>query len=320
MATAKFTLSDGTTVDVPFNLPTINVSPTPTSKVNFGYSAQPGELTKIKGLGFKDPKVIRVFESDATLSTAASTFSTAYATWLSWKPSQISTATWGTQVDTYVRSTVPKNVRVLFSAHHEPENNAGSGQTLTQWAAAWRAGATNITAACAKLRSEGWDVWSAPIICDWVFEGWSGQSIGLWYPTDGSIKVDYLGFDSYPQGQNAAGKKNIARLRMDADFKPSLYADPSVFDCYKSFRRTADYATKFGKPWAIGELGLVRGDLSGADVQYKYSLQNRADWHEIAGKDMKSLTNPPTYVTWYMDGGCYVDDPAGISAINKSLV
>jgi len=320
MATAKFTLSDGTTIDVPFNLPTINQTPTPTTKINFGYSSQPGELSTIKGLGFKDPKVIRMFESDATLSTPASNFSTLFTTWLSWKPSQTSTATWGTQVETYVRSTVPKNVRILFAAHHEPENNAASTQTLQTWAAAWRQGTTNITNTCIKLRAEGWDVWSAPIVCDWVFEGWNGQSINLWFPTDGTMKADILGFDSYPQGQNASGSKNIARLRMTADYVPAKYADPNVFDCYKSFRRTADHAAKFGKPWAIGELGLVRGDQTGADVQYKYSLQNRADWYILAGDDLKSLSNPPSYVTWYMDGGCYVNDPAGIAAINKSLI
>lgn len=317
MTIANIKLSNGSNLSLDFPDPVIVSSGKTIPK--FGYSAQPGELSSIKNLGFKDPKVIRAFDSDASLNIPASTYSTAWTTWISWKPSQTSTSTWGSQVEAYVRAVVPKNVKVLVTAHHEPENNAASGQTLTQWATAWRQGITNITNVCEKLRAEGWDVWSAPIICDWVFEGWNSQSIDLWYPTNGTVKADYLGFDSYPQGQNAAGKKSIARLQMNSNLNPAPYADPNRFDCYKSFRRTADHAKKFGKPWGIAELGLVRGDRTTDDTLYRYSLTQRADWYIKVFNDLNSLDYPPEWITWYMDGGCYVDDPECIKAINATI-
>lgn len=288
-------------------------------KINFGYSCQPGELSTIRSLGFKDPKVIRVFDSDAVLNIPSSMYSSAYTSWISWKPSQFTTATWGNQVETYVRANISKNVKVLITAHHEPENNAGSGQTLAEWASLWRQGITHITVACEKLRREGWDVWSAPVICDWVFEGWNGQSINLWYPLNGSLRADILGFDSYPQGQNAANKKNIARLQMTDNYVPAIYADPNRFDCYKSFRRTADHAAKFGKPWGIAEIGMVRGDRATDDTFYRYSLTQRADWFSLVTQDLLSLNYPPEWVTWYMDGGCYVNDQECVNAINASI-
>lgn len=294
--------------------------PTPSQTI-YGYTAYRQNLSNAKSNGIKDPGIWRVFTGSRSLDLSKSDYQKAPVTWSSWKANQLRPETWGTQVLDHARAVIPKDRKVLITAHHEPENNQGSGQSLDQWSKAWRQGITEITRACKQLRQEGWDIWSAPVVCDWVFERWNNQSEERWYPTDGGIEIDIMGWDSYPQGQNSKGRKNIARLHMISDFKPSPYADSTRFDCYKSFRRTADHAAKLGVPWGIAEIGLVRGDFDGADVQYNYSLENRADWVRDVTNDINNVLGPkaPAYVAWYLDGGCNITDSKGVAAINESL-
>lgn len=219
----------------------------------------------------------------------------------------------------YFKAKVPKGQYIFHTFWHEPEggSDAGGG-TIAEKQARWHAIHDALYDEFVAARAQGHKFFTAPIICDWVCKQSAGSSKGTldtWYPTTWQ-KYDVQGYDVYPQGKNASGANDICRVAMTSDNVVKPYADATRYDCYDFIIRIAAHAKKCGKPWGSGETGIIRQDLSGADVLYNCTLQQRGQRHQDIVNHVSSLSNPPWIWTWYDDGGCTIhgNDPGGYSA------
>lgn len=351
-STAKIALGvDGVLTAAPTVVASAPITPPPSSgTIAHGYtwaSGNSGEFSidyMMNTVGLRRPHVVRAYNAGKLGSNVSgSIFDRGIPVSLSMKPPKADglsspTGAWRTYTEAWLRSNLPKSVKCYLTSYHEPEGDGADGSS---WQATWIAHQNALTVLCRALRAEGWQIWSMPILCSWLDYWNDGHSFAKWAPTDGSLDIDVMGWDDYPMGNTASGTARIARLKMTADNvrAPYTYAyDPVTFkgaggrnDTYATARKIADHAKRLGValgrtvPWANLEVGLVRGDLSGSDTQYSYTLAQRAQWFRDYGNDLYNLPAlglpTPLFITWYFHGGCYIgpDHGGAVAAMNSIL-
>lgn len=311
---------------------TTPVTPPPTvGKTVWGYAAtSAGDISSAMSASpsLERPKIARVYcngdiNGNGSVNWNENLFGLDQpALWSSCKPSLSrmgNPASLALDTVNYFKANVPKGQYIFHTFWHEPEGTSDvGGGSISAKQARWHDIHTALWDEFVAARALGWKFFTAPIICDWVCKQSTGSSKGTldtWYPTSWQ-SYDVQGYDVYPQGRNASGANDICRVAMSADNVVLPYADASRYDCYDFINRIAAHAKKCGKPWGSGETGIIRQDLSGADVLYNCTLQQKGQRHQDIVNHVSALSNPPWIWTWYDDGGCTIhgNDPGGYSA------
>jgi hypothetical protein len=296
------------------------IPPAPVAGTWFGYTR-----SAVGKAGLAKPGIVRDFTSGGAISvtTIQRTLGEGTALWYSWKPNLL-TLDWLTSVETQLRQAVkPDGPPLFICVWHEPEgaSDAGGG-TVTAKSLRWRVAHSRLHDIVVRLRSQGYPIHVAPIICDWTFWDRSkGAADVHWYPKTWT-DYDVQGYDVYPRGQTKAGAGMIARLTTTAPNVVAPYNHDIRTDTYDAVRLCSEWAAECGKPWGSGETGIIDGSVAGADVQYPYTRNQRAQRFIDIADDIANLPHPPLLWAWYNDGGCNVTnapDTASVTFWNNSI-
>jgi hypothetical protein len=289
------------------------MAPEPTTGTWFGYTR-----SGVGNGGLAKPGVVRDFTSSGSVSvsTITRTLNEGAALWYSWKPNLLDTS-WINGVEAALRQAVkPTSPPLFICVWHEPEGSTDAGGgTVTAKSLRWRNAHTALHTIALRLRGESLPVYVAPIICDWTFWDTSkGTPATHWYPKSWT-DYDVMGFDVYPRGQKASGQAMIARLTTTAPNTVAPYNHDIRTDTYDAVRLCSEWAAECGKPWGSGETGIIDGSVSGADVQYPYTRNQRAQRFVDIADDITTLPHPPLLWCWYNDGGCNVTSAPDVSSV-----
>lgn len=293
--------------------------------------------------GLTEIGVVRWFEGGSPSARNASnvltavppTLSQATAIWITYKPTAAQMEAPSTCVAdtmTLLKGAYGKTRPIFVAFWHEPEGNIPSGWTISRWAAAWRNGNGALYDACIAARAEGYQFWTAPIVCDWNFTNNKAGGMNSWYPSTW-LDYDIMGFDCYPTGQSMDNnlEQRVCRLRTDGPNQPApyVYAEGSTIqrrmpgksgtdprhDSYGYINKCAALAAARNKPWGSGECGINPSSTYGGDSFEPFTHAQRAQRFRDIYNHCLSLANPPRLWTWWKQ-----DTPSEIDAIfNESV-